>query len=348
MQALMTAGVIFCSTRMLFMLRDPKYFAVSSSQIGRVNSSLIFVALISTIPITLVSGYCYDLFGRKTLILFNSLMLCLLCYWMPYTAPNLQSLQIVYILIRAAMIFVSCNPLLVDYVDKGSLGKAAAMSNMGALVGDCFAMGFLITITSEMSHENAFYITAVLISSLVLPMFFIIDEPRITAVDLSKKDEDHLPEERTRASIGSEALVEKETVNYLTQIKQLSKTIWNCCTNDVRYIVAFMAVLVSRPVSMLFSVYCLMWIVSFVDSGEVASDLEAQRIFQKITLIAMLGTSVALPMLGHASDKLGAHLTVPLAFAMRAVVLTSFLFIRSPDTFAAYLLCSLTIITSAM
>ena len=104
------------------------------------------------------------------------------------------------------MIFVVCNPLLVDYVDKGSLGKASALSNMGALVGDCFAMGFLITITSEMSHENAFFITAVLISSLMLPLFFIIEEPRIKVENLSKKDDDLLPESerRTRASINSE------------------------------------------------------------------------------------------------------------------------------------------------
>lgn len=71
------------------MLRDPKYFAISSRQIGRVNSSLIFIAMVATIPISLVSGFCYDMFGRKMLIIFNSLMMCLLCYWMPYTAPDL-------------------------------------------------------------------------------------------------------------------------------------------------------------------------------------------------------------------------------------------------------------------
>jgi MFS family permease len=176
-QALVTAGVIFCSTRMLFMLRDLRYFAVSSREIGTVNSTLIFNAMVATIPISLVSGYCYDLFGRKFLIILNCLLMCLLCYWTPFTSPSLLWLQLVYVLVRGTMIFVSCNPLLVDYVDKNSLGKASALSNMGALIGDCFSMGFLLTITSEMSHENAFYITALLIASLVLPLFFIIEEP---------------------------------------------------------------------------------------------------------------------------------------------------------------------------
>ena len=85
------------------------------------------------------------------------------------------------------MVFVACNPLMADYVDKDSLGKASALQNMGALIGDCFAMAFLITITSELSHENAFYITAILIASLVLPFFFIIKEPNIHHAELTKE-----------------------------------------------------------------------------------------------------------------------------------------------------------------
>jgi hypothetical protein len=124
--------------------------------------------------------------------------------------------------------------------------------------------------------------------------------------------------------------------------------VWECCTSDIKYALALLAVLVARPVSVLFSVYCLMWIVSFVDSGKVANDLEAQRIYQKITLIAMFGTAIALPLLGHFSDKVGAHITVPVAFLSRAAVLTSFLYISDPDSLISYLLCSLIIITSAM
>jgi MFS family permease len=74
---------------MLFMLRDKKYFAVGNSEIGTVNSSLIFTAMVATIPISLLSGYCYDLIGRKLLIIVNSMLMCLICYWVPYTSPSL-------------------------------------------------------------------------------------------------------------------------------------------------------------------------------------------------------------------------------------------------------------------
>lgn len=161
------------------MLRDKDYFAVESSQIGRVNSSLIFNAMVFTIPISLVSGYCYDLFGRKLLIIANSLFMFLLCYLTPLTSPSLLLLQITYVLVRGTLIFVSCNPLMADYVDKHSLGKASALQNLGIIVGDCFAMGFLMTLTAKMSHENAFLLTALISTLLLVPLLFMIVEPQI-------------------------------------------------------------------------------------------------------------------------------------------------------------------------
>jgi hypothetical protein len=122
----------------------------------------------------------------------------------------------------------------------------------------------------------------------------------------------------------------------------------DCCRSDIKYMLCFLAVLVSRPISVLFTVYCLMWIVSFVDSGVIADDYEAQKIYQRITLISMLGTAVFLPMVGYVSDRLGAHITVPASFIGRACVLTSFLHIKNPDSIFSYIMCSLIVITSAM
>jgi MFS family permease len=128
----------------------------------------------------------------------------------------------------------------------------------------------------------------------------------------------------------------------------MTHQVLDCCLSDIKYSMCFLAVLVARPVSVLFTVYCLMWIVSFVDTGVVADDQQAQRIYQRITLAAMLGTAVFLPLLGHFSDKFGAHVTVPVSFMTRAAVLTSFLQIKNPDSLLSYVMCSLIIISSAM
>ena len=48
---------------------------------------------------------------------------------------------------------------------------------MGNLVGDCFAMGFLMTFTKNLSHENAFLLTAIVSALLVIPLWLMIVEP---------------------------------------------------------------------------------------------------------------------------------------------------------------------------
>jgi hypothetical protein len=50
---------------------------------------------------------------------------------------------------------------------------------MGILVGDCFAMGFLMTLTAKMSHETAFLLTAIISTILLVPLLFMIAEPSL-------------------------------------------------------------------------------------------------------------------------------------------------------------------------
>lgn len=66
--------------------------------------------------------------------------------------------------------------------------------------------------------------------------------------------------------------MQRAAITVVAQIKQLTTQTIECCRSDIKYMLCFLAVLVSRPISVLFTVYCLMWIVSFVDSGVVTDD----------------------------------------------------------------------------
>ena len=216
--ALITAGVIYCSTRMLFMLRDKDFFAIENSRIGRVNSSLLFNSMIATIPIAIVSGYCYDIFGRKFIIIFNQLLLCALCFWAPYTSPSLGWLQLTFLIVRGAMVFVTCNPLIADYVDQASLGKATALQNMGSLVGDCFAVGVLMALTANMTHFNAFLVTALFLALLSLPLFCLISEPNLKA---SQEAEQASEPPQVQGSPSETAT----SLSYVQQVRNLSSKV---------------------------------------------------------------------------------------------------------------------------
>jgi len=70
-----------------------------------------------------------------------------------------------------------------------------------------------------------------------------------------------------------------EALGYYEQVKNLSRQVTKVCLSDAKYALSFLAVFVSRPVSILFTLYSLMWIVSFVGTGTVKSDEEAQKIY---------------------------------------------------------------------
>jgi MFS family permease len=137
-------------------------------------------------------------------------------------------------------------------------------------------------------------------------------------------------------------------MDYISHIKAITSEIIFCCLSDIKYAFCFLAITISRPVAVLFTVYCLMWIVSFVDSGVVEDDQHAQVIYQKITLTALVGVAICLPIVGWVSDKYGPHITIPLSFVIRALVLMSFLTIKKPDSYFSYAMCSIIIISSAM
>lgn len=57
---------------------------------------------------------------------------------------------------------------------------------MGSLVGDCFAVGVLITLTRNMTHFNAFLVSALFLAMLSLPLFCLIVEPNLKAQEESE------------------------------------------------------------------------------------------------------------------------------------------------------------------
>ena len=92
---------------------------------------------------------------------------------------------------------------------------------MGSLVGDCFAMGFLMTVTAKMPHEAAFQVTAIIIGFLVLPLFFMILEPnfRRDASDLEAKNSDpDQPDFEARATADTST---RRTVDELSSLGYL-------------------------------------------------------------------------------------------------------------------------------
>lgn len=106
--------------------------------------------------------------------------------------------------------------------------------------------------------------------------------------------------------------------------------------------------MVIRLISVLFSVYMLLWIQSFVQTGYLESEDDALRIFRRILMISMILTAVALPLIGHLADKTPSRIIIPIAFALRCSAAFSFVTIKVPDTYVAYCSCSLLILATVL
>jgi MFS family permease len=130
------------------------------------------------------------------------------------------------------------------------------------------------------------------------------------------------------------------------QIKYISRAVWKESLSDWKYPLSYLGAMVNRLVSILFSIYLLLWVTSFVESGIVESEAEAMAIYQKIILISVIGTMLSLPLIGWMADKVPEKLMIPLSFFVRMVTAASFLVLDHPESTQSICLCAMLIVTS--
>lgn len=107
----------YLNAQTIFLLNDPKMFAVPEGNIGKVSGLLICVSLPFSIVGTAFVGYVYDILGRRLTLfisfLFGSIVLALVPWTSPYVVPWLL---IVRCIIALAFCAPVSSPLPADYI----------------------------------------------------------------------------------------------------------------------------------------------------------------------------------------------------------------------------------------
>ena len=80
----------------------------------------------------------------------------------------------------------------------------------------------------------------------------------------------------------------------------------------------------TRLITVLFSVYLLMWLQSFAKTGVLDSDKQALNIYRRMTIITVCLTLFVLPLAGFTADKAPSAVTVPISCILRGAA--AFLF----------------------
>ena len=73
---------------------------------------------------------------------------------------------------------------------------------------------------------------------------------------------------------------------------------WEVTTSDAKYVLCFVSAMVIRLISVLYSVYMLLLLNSFIEKGEFADENGALDAYRKIVMTAMVGTLLLLPIIG--------------------------------------------------
>jgi MFS family permease len=117
----------FMNVAILFLLKDPEFYAVPEGEIGRVTNYIIFYSQLMVAPFILVVGYIYDIIGRKLTIFFTLVPAAILMMYIPDAAPSINMVIVLRLGIVTAISTLSSHPFINDYVSKETRGRAIAL-----------------------------------------------------------------------------------------------------------------------------------------------------------------------------------------------------------------------------
>ena len=116
--------------------------------------------------------------GRRLTLYFAFASSSVLIYFIPHMAPVIfPNLLLLRMAISLCLVAPIASPLIADYLPKESIGKGAALSGVGFILGEILSMGVLFNITKKMTPQDAFMTVAIIGNTLAFIFLFIVREP---------------------------------------------------------------------------------------------------------------------------------------------------------------------------
>lgn len=131
------------------------------------------------------------------------------------------------------------------------------------------------------------------------------------------------------------------------KFKRLTSEAWQECSTQPKLLYCFACCFSSRLITVLFSVYLQLWIMSFKESGVIESTELADRVYMRITAAAVVSLVFFAPLYGLYSDVADPKKMITLSFLIRGLLAACFKFVQDPNTWQGYLLGVSIIIVSA-
>ena len=132
------------------------------------------------------------------------------------------------------------------------------------------------------------------------------------------------------------------------RIMHITNQVIKLVQSDIKYPLCFLGVMVTKLVTILYSIYLMLWMTSFIESGKIESEERVKTLYSEVLTGAMIGTLFALPIIGKIADTAPIGLFLPGAFLLRGAIASQFKNISEPESTVSIILSMLIIIASAI
>ena len=125
---------------------------------------------------------------------------------------------------------------------------------------------------------------------------------------------------------------------WTTETGEITARMIEVVKGDIGFIVAFFGAFQIRMIQIIMVICMLLWVTSFVDSGYLESEEEAKTLYQKLFVVAVLGTCALVPLIIKMSDNWHLGWCIGLAFLTRSVIfILGFQMLKAPDSWWTYI-----------
>ena len=108
------------------------------------------------------------------------------------------------------------------------------------------------------------------------------------------------------------------------KVRYLTSKVVKLVMSDVKYPLCFMGVMVTKLVTILYSIYLMLWMTSFVETGMIESDERVKTLYSEVLTGAMIGTLFTMPLFGKVADSAPISVFLPVAFLLRGAIAYQF------------------------
>lgn len=108
----------------VYILGNPYYYGKDAEEVRNISSDSVTYAAAVSIPLVLVAGFLYDIFGRGTTVVGTLLLGALSTFLIPIVSPSIIGYDICRVVFASTLVVLLSNPFINDYVQVECRGAA--------------------------------------------------------------------------------------------------------------------------------------------------------------------------------------------------------------------------------